>query len=99
MASVIPKPRTVALIGGESLLGREIRDVFETGKFPAQLRLIASAGDEAGLLTEYKGEPALVGRLDAETLDGAKAALLAGSQESTQAALALENETPLIDLT
>jgi hypothetical protein len=33
-------------------MGREIRDVFETGKFPAQLRLIASAEDEAGRLTE-----------------------------------------------
>jgi len=99
LASVIPKPRTVALVGGESLLGREIRDVFEAGKFPAQLRLIASAGDEAGLLTEYKGEPALVGRLDAEALGEMKATMLAGSPESTQAALALEIETPLIDLT
>ena len=35
-------PRTVALVGSESLMGREIRDVFATGKFPAQLKLIAS---------------------------------------------------------
>ena len=99
MASPIPKPRTVALVGSESLMGREIRDVFETGKFPAQLKLIASAEDEAGLLTEYKGEPALVARLDAVELDGAKAVLLAGAPDSTRAALALETETPLIDLT
>ena len=99
MASVIPKPRTVALVGSESLIGREIRDVFETGKVPAQLRLIASAADEAGLLTEYKGEPALVGRLDSEALGDAKAVFLAGSPEATGTALALDIQTPLIDLT
>jgi len=99
LASPIPKPRTVALVGSESLIGREIRDVFEAGKFPAQLKLIASAEDEAGLLTEYKGEPALVARLDAVELDGARAVLLAGAADSTRAALALEVETPLIDLT
>lgn len=99
MASVIPKPRTVALVGGESLIGREIRDIFETGKFPAQLRLIASAADETGLLTEYKGEPALVGRLDDESLGDAKAVFLAGSPEATGTALGLDIETPLIDLT
>jgi hypothetical protein len=32
-------------------------------------------------------------------LDGAKAVLLAGAADSTRAALALEVETPLIDLT
>ena len=95
----MPKTRTVALVGGETLMGREIRDLFETGKFPAQLKLIASAEDEAGLLTEYKGEPALVGKMDAEALRDAKAVILAGSPDSARSALALELDTPLIDLT
>jgi len=99
LASVIPKTRTVALVGGETLLGREVRDAFETSKFPAQLKLIASAEDEAGLLTEYKGEPALVGRMDAEALRDAKAVILAGLPESTRSVLALEIESPLIDMT
>jgi aspartate-semialdehyde dehydrogenase len=99
LASAIPKPRTIALVGSETLIGREIRDVFENGKFPARLKLIASAEDETGLLTEYKGEPALVTRLDAQSLDGAKAVLLAGSADSTRTALGLETETPVIDLT
>jgi aspartate-semialdehyde dehydrogenase len=80
-------------------MGREIRDLFETGKFPAQLKLIASAEDEAGLLTEYKGEPALIGKMDAEALRDAKAVILAGSPDSTRSALVLELDTPLIDLT
>jgi aspartate-semialdehyde dehydrogenase len=99
LASVIPKTRTIALVGSETLVGREIRDLFETGKFPAQLKLIASAEDEAGLLTEYKGEPALVGRMDAEGLRDTKAVILAGTPESTRSLLALDLETPLIDLT
>ena len=63
--------------------------MFETSKFPAQLSLIGSADDEAGL----------AGRLDAATLGGAKAVFLAGSPDSTRTVLALEIETPLIDLT
>jgi aspartate-semialdehyde dehydrogenase len=99
LASRAPKTGTVALVGSGSLIGREIRDVFETSKFPAELSLIGSADDEAGLLTEYKGEPALVGRLDAETLGSAKFVFLAGSPDSTRAVLALDIETHLIDLT
>jgi aspartate-semialdehyde dehydrogenase len=99
LASVIPKPRTIALVGSESLIGREVRDVFETAKFPAALKLVASGEDEAGLLTEYKGEPALVGRLDAESLAGANAVILAGSRDSAKKVLDLELALPVIDLT
>ena len=56
MADRIPKTGTVALVGSESLIGREIRDVFETSHFPARLSLIASGADEAGVLTELEGE-------------------------------------------
>jgi aspartate-semialdehyde dehydrogenase len=86
-------------VGGESLLGRELRDVLATSDFPGRLSLIASAEDDAGVLTEFEGEPALVGRLDADALRSAKLALLAGSADSTRTALELGFATPLIDLT
>src|SRR5262249_38762035 len=90
---------TVALVGSDSLLGREIRDVFETGHFPAHLRLIASGVDETGVLTESEGEPTVVVPLDSQALGEAKVAFLAGSPDSTRAALRLGIETPFIDLT
>ena len=60
MADRIQKTGTVALVGSESLIGREIRDVFETSHFPARLSLIASGADETGVLTEQEGEPTVV---------------------------------------
>lgn len=95
----MPGPVTVALVGGESLLGREMRDVLTTSHFPAHVSLVASGEEEAGKLTEFEGEPAVVGRLDADALSTAKLVLLAGSAESTRAALELGVAAPLIDLT
>src|SRR6202051_2697591 len=80
-------------------MGREIRDLIATTDFPARVNLVASGEDESGVLTEFEGEPAVVGKLEVESLSGAKAAFLAGSPESTRTALALAIETPLIDLT
>ena len=99
MASVAPKTATVALVGSESLMGREIRDLIATTDFPARVNLVASGEGESGVLTEFEGEPAVVGKLDVESLSGAKAVFLAGSPESTRTVLALETKTPLIDLT
>jgi aspartate-semialdehyde dehydrogenase len=93
------KTATVALVGSESLLGRELRDVLATTNFPAHVTLVASAEEETGVLTEFEGEPAVVGRLDASGLIGEGLVFLAGSAESARTALALGIETPLIDLT
>src|SRR5438876_407665 len=99
LADRIPKTGTVALVGSESLIGREIRDVFETSHFPARLSLIASGADETGVLTEQEGEPTVVVPLDALALGAADAVFLAGSADSTRTALELGIATPLIDLT
>jgi len=99
LASAAPKAGTVALVGSGSLMGREIRDLIATTDFPAHLNLVASGDDESGVLTEFEGEPAVVGKLEVESLTGARAAFLAGSAESTRTALTLESKTPLIDLT
>jgi aspartate-semialdehyde dehydrogenase len=99
LASIVPGTAIVALVGSGSLMGREIRDLIETTHFPARVRLIGSAEDEAGVLTEFEGEPAVVGKLESDALSGAKAAFLAGSAESARTALTRQIETPLIDLT
>jgi len=99
LADRIQKTGTVALVGSESLIGREIRDVFETSHFPARLSLIASGADETGVLTEQEGEPTVVVPLDALALGAADAVFLAGSADSTRTALELGIDTPLIDVT
>jgi aspartate-semialdehyde dehydrogenase len=93
---------TCALIGSESLLGREIRDIAGASAPALELRLIAALGEQPGKLTLVGDEPALVGGLDAESLAGARAVFLAGSAESSRQALDLLDQQPgaaVIDLT
>jgi aspartate-semialdehyde dehydrogenase len=93
---------TVALIGSESLLGREIRDIVASSVTPLSLRLIADTEEVAGLLTRVGDEPAVVGILNADSLEGARALMLAGSSDSSRKALEFLDREPgatIIDLT
>jgi aspartate-semialdehyde dehydrogenase len=92
----------VALVGGETLLGREIRDLAAETAPEIDLRLIAAEEGRAGLLTSLGDEPALVTNLDAENLSGVRAIILAGSEASSRKALKLaagEPRAAIIDLT
>lgn len=93
---------TVALVGSDSLLGREIRDIVATSAPGIDLRLIASDDEQPGTLTRVGDEPSLVEVLGAESLDGARAVFLAGSAESNRKALEMAADEPdavIIDLT
>jgi aspartate-semialdehyde dehydrogenase len=93
---------TVALIGSDTLLGREIRDIVATSDGDIGLRLVADIDEAAGALTRVGDEPAVVGGLTATSLAGARAVFLAGSAESSRKALefaADETETTIVDLT
>ena len=92
----------ISLVGAESLLGREIRDIVATTSLPVALRLIADADEASAVLTRVGDEPAVVGRLDAASLSGARAVFLAGSAESSRKTLELLDgieETAIIDMT
>jgi aspartate-semialdehyde dehydrogenase len=100
MGRTQPRSQTWALVGSESLLGRELRDLIAVGHVPVDLKLIAEDPEKAGALTEQGGEPALVRGLEEPTMRDAPVVLLAGSAESTLRALDLRAETPgTIDLT
>ena len=90
------------LVGGDSLLGREIRDLLATRELPVVLRLCSASKDER-VLTEDEGELALIEPLEAETLAAADVLLLAGGEESAGQALAqrraLKRRPVVIDLT
>jgi len=91
---------TIALVGSESLLGREIRDIVSTSAPEIDLRLLAADEEQAGTLTRVGDEPTFVGGLSAENLAGAGAVFLAGSAESSRRALELVGgSVPVIDLT
>ena len=92
----------IALVGSDSLLGREIRDLAATAEPPLHLRLIAADEEKSGTLTRLGDEPAIVEELNQGTLSTARAVLLAGSAESSRKALELAGDAPdfaIVDLT
>jgi aspartate-semialdehyde dehydrogenase len=96
----LAKTATIALVGSESLLGREIRDIVATSVPEVELRLLAADEEAPGTLTRVGDEPTLVSGLEAENLAEAQAVFLTGSPESSQKALQLAGDSiPVIDLT
>jgi len=91
-------PDTIALVGSETLMGRELRDLLSSNSFGAEVRLIATAEEPGGALSLHKGEPAIVLQLDQIALADADLMILAGDQASTRSALELAHGTPAIDL-
>jgi aspartate-semialdehyde dehydrogenase len=93
---------TVALVGSNSLLGREIRDIAATTAPELHLYLIAADDEKAGTLTRVGDEPAVVNELTLKGLADAHVVVLAGSAESARKALKILGEDPgipVIDLT
>jgi len=79
------KPVNVAIVGGESLAGRELREVLSESKLKASLKLIG-VDEDTSTLTEQGGEPLVITPLDEENLRGADFVLLAGSLNSSRKA-------------
>jgi aspartate-semialdehyde dehydrogenase len=82
------KSASVSIIGGESLIGRELRDLFAETKSPLRVKLIG-VDQEAATLTEQAGEAVVITPLDLENLAGSQLAFLAGSPASSRKAVAL----------
>jgi aspartate-semialdehyde dehydrogenase len=90
---------TIALVGSETLLGREVRDVFGETALGQQLRLIAGVETESGTLTEIGGNPTFLTKLDSEAVEDAGVLILAGSPESSRSALEAYSTGVVVDLT
>jgi aspartate-semialdehyde dehydrogenase len=93
---------TISLVGSDTLLGREIRDIVTTSHDDMDLRLVADTEESEGSLTRVGDEPAIVGGLNAASLSGARAVILAGSADSANKTVKLledETGTTIIDLT
>jgi aspartate-semialdehyde dehydrogenase len=91
----------VAVVGGDSLLAREIRDLLGESKPAPRVELISAAADNATLLAKEEDETVVMSPLSAESLEGARVAFLAGTPASSRRTL--KTNPPggpvLIDLT
>jgi aspartate-semialdehyde dehydrogenase len=77
----------IAIVGGESLLGKEVRELLDAGQLAASVELIASeeSGD-ASILTRGRDEPLVMSSLQTADLGTARIAILTGSAESSRKA-------------
>jgi aspartate-semialdehyde dehydrogenase len=89
----------VALVGGETLLGREIREVFNESSLGRQLKLVAGEEDESGKVVAIDGGVSFLAELKEEEIEDAAVVVLAGSRESSRRALAVNPTGLVIDLT
>ncbi len=90
----------IALVGSETLLGREVRDVFGESALGEQLRLLASDEDEEQVRIGHIGDtPAILNPLDPAEVEDAAVVILAGTPESTRVALESNPSGVVIDLT
>jgi aspartate-semialdehyde dehydrogenase len=99
---LVHKP-AIAIVGGESLLGKDIRELLEQSDLKAEVKLIASDADEGSIIAAGPDEPLVMAPLLFADLGTAQVVVLAGSQESSLLAYEqVRNVSPapvVIDLT
>jgi aspartate-semialdehyde dehydrogenase len=95
------RPPLVALVGGETLLAREIRELLRESTPAPHVELISAAVEGAATVAPEDEEPVVMTPLSAESLEGAKVAFLAGSAAASRRTLKLNpaGGPALIDLT
>jgi len=83
---------TIAIVGGESLLGKEVHELLESRKAPATLKLVAAIEVEdapkgiASILTRGADEPLVMASIEMADLPSARVVILAGSKASSEKA-------------
>jgi len=96
------KKLRLALIGSESLAGKEIRDVFAARSFPlASFDFFdPDVAEEYSRLTQFREEPKVVHHLEPKALEGIDLVFLAGDPATnrTYGGLALKGAFRAIDL-
>ena len=74
---------TLAIVGGESLLGKEVRELLEGSTLAVNIKLIASTDTpETSIIAAVRDEPVVINSIEMADLGSAEVVVLAGKQES-----------------
>lgn len=94
-------PHRIAVVGGDTLLANEIRELLRESKPAPSIELISAASETSAVLASDGEEVVPLSPLSAQSLAGADAAFLVGSPASSRKALRLNppQGPVLIDLT
>lgn len=90
----------VTIVGGDTLLGRELRDGLKERRLDSQIELLA-AEEQISVLTEDEDEPLVLAPLDAGVLTQSSVVFCTGSRQSARRAyeLGAGGEAVFVDLT
>ncbi|HZU26604.1 MAG TPA: Asd/ArgC dimerization domain-containing protein [Bryobacteraceae bacterium] len=80
---------TIAIVGSETLLGREVRELLRGGEIEASVTLVASSEGESKLLTEDDAEAVVMADLQSDAVTDADVVVLCGSPASSRRTLEL----------
>lgn len=101
MAKQVPITTQIALLGGETLLGRELQEVLQSRDIGMAVKTYSASGE--GNFGEQEGEPVYLEPLDAQGVKSSLAVIVAGAPEGADKAYQLAKETggkvKLIDCT
>jgi aspartate-semialdehyde dehydrogenase len=86
LASLEDRP-LVALVGGDTLLGKEIGELLGARKPAPRVQLISTVADGAAVLSATEDEPIVMTPLSAQSLEGSRVAFLAGTAASSRRTL------------
>jgi aspartate-semialdehyde dehydrogenase len=90
----------VAVVGGDTLLARELRELLGETKPAPRVELISGIGEQLSSIDDKEEAPVTMVPLASASFEGAAVAFLAGSQASSRKALKIApKKTALIDLT
>ncbi len=90
---------TIALVGGETLLGREVRDVLSGSSLAHNVRLVAAEEEGTGKLTEVDGAATFLAKLEPDAVEDAAVIILAGTEKSSKDVLGAHPPGLIVDLT
>jgi aspartate-semialdehyde dehydrogenase len=94
---------TIVIVGGETLAGREVRELLRESGLDFRTELVSGTAEPGSLIAEEGGEAVAISALDSAIVADARIIVLCGSAESSRRALehAAKRKTPpaLVDLT
>lgn len=79
--------QTIAIVGSETLAGREVREVLREAQIEAHVELISGAAEPVSVIAEEGGEAVVISALESTVVADAGIVVLCGSAESSRKAL------------
>lgn len=79
--------RTIAIVGSETLAGREIREVLRESGIDVSIELVSGAAEPASVIAREGDEAVIISALESSVVADAQVMVLCGSPESSRRAL------------